>query len=269
MEVEVTTHWQIVTGSLTCTTVPSLENFSFDSVNPDSCVYISSDSSEQRGEILLAVKGSSAISEFLVITDCPRWEIVAGLQYLTSVQGELVDCFDGTNVYSVQLKLPKTYEQLTLRLPPSGTSCWIYSLQVVTKEIERPRVGHFDINSVNNLIGDEKQLSNKAEHFKSLFEKFQANQSSSKLSTEPPKVSDLMLNPLLLQTMMQKKPIPPSPVTDKQNSEEQFLLLKAYIDSKFKVMEENILKIVAEKDKEQNAKLDQIISQLNELKNDR
>merc|ERR1712179_522546 len=163
------------------------------------------------GEIVIAAAGSAVISEFLLVTDCPRWEVMAELQYLTSAQGELLDSFEGTNVYSAQLKLPKLYDKLTLRLPPSVRSCWLYSVQVVTsrKDNAEAIAGHFDIKSVNNLIGDGKQLSQKAENFKCLFEKFQVGSGASELSTGPPKMNDLMHNPLLLQALMQRPSLPP------------------------------------------------------------
>ena len=266
-----TTGWPILSGTLTCSTVSTLESVSLDSVSPDSCVHISSENSDTRGEVVITATSSAALSGFLLVTDCPRWEIVAGLQYLTSVQGELLDSFEGTQVYSVQLKLPKLYDKLTLRLPPSITSCWLYSVQVVTsrKETTTIGVGHFDINTVNHLIGDGKQLSQKAENFKGLFEKFQAGSGASQLPTEPPKMSDLVHNPLLLQSLMQKPSLPACPISEKQSNGDQFLLLKGYIDRKFEVMEENILKVIAEKDREQSAKLDRIIDQLNAGNNNR
>jgi len=82
-------------------------------------------------------------------------------------------------------------------------------------------------------------------------------------------MSDLMHNPLLLQALMQKPSLPPPPKSEEQSNRDQFLLLKDYIDRKFEVMEENILKVIAEKDREQSAKLDKIIDQLNAERNNR
>lgn len=277
MTVEISSGWPAATGSLSCTLVDSLDSFILDDLSPESCVQLISDSEENRGEVVLAATGNTGTTGFLLVTDCPRWEVVGGIQYLTTVQGNLLDSFEGTQVYSVQLKLPKTYEKLTLRLPPSAKSCWLYCVQVVTSKMECVRVGHFDIRNVNHLLGDDKQLSNKAEKFKSLFENFQPSQNSS-VSTDllksPPKMSDLILNPMLLQSMLgqstsPKNTLPPAPDTGKQNTDSNILFLKSYIDKKFEVMEQNILKVIEDKDKIQNVKLDKILEHLNSVKNDR
>jgi len=281
MEVEISSSWPTSSGSLACSVGESLESFTLDDLTPDSCVHLSSDGDDDRGEVVLAAAEFLAISEFLIVTDCARWEVVGGIQYLSSVQGDLLDSFEGTNVYSVQLKLQKAHEKLTIRLPPSTRSCWLYSMQVVLTRKENVRIGHFDIKNVNHLLGDEKQLSNKAEKFKSLFENFQSSQNSpsaSDLLKSRPKMSDLMMNPLLLQTLMGKPSLPvntvnslpvetvnsPSALSDNKSTD--FMLLKTYIDKKFEDMEQNIMKVIVEKDKQQNEKLDQILDKLNLVK---
>eukprot|EP00090_Calanus_glacialis_P031687 TRINITY_DN5267_c0_g1_i1.p1 TRINITY_DN5267_c0_g1~~TRINITY_DN5267_c0_g1_i1.p1 ORF type:complete len:276 (+),score=67.32 TRINITY_DN5267_c0_g1_i1:44-871(+) len=275
MTVEISSGWSTTTGSLACSVVSSLESFSLDDLTPNSCVHLSWCSDDDRGELVLTATRSTAVSGFLLVTDCPRWEVVGGIQYLTSVQGDLLDSFEGTQVFSVQLKLPKTYEKLTLRLPPSVRSCWLYCVQAVTEKIESVKIGHFDLNNVNILLGEEKQLSNKAEKFKSLFENFQASQNNpgaSDMLKSPPKMSDLMLNPMLLHSMMGKphSPLKPrTPITENPDTDTNFLLLKTYIDKKFEIMEHNIMKVIEEKDKLQNVKLDKILEHLHSVKNDR
>jgi len=282
MPVGISSSWPCVTGTLACTEVSSLDSFQLSDISPDGCVHLGSDSeSDSRGELTLTTTGNFSISGVLIVTDCPRWEVVGGIQYLKSVQGTLLDSFEGTNLFSVQLKLQKSYEKLTLRLPPSVRSCWVYCAQVVSTVQGSVRMGHFDINNVNNLLGVEKQLSSKAEKFKSLFENFQSCQSSSDRSKEltnvPPKMSDLMLNPMLMQSMLghSTNNTTSSGVTEdgsplnNENKDTNFVFLKTYIDKKFEKMELNILRVIQEKDRIQNEKLDIILKHLNPVKDDR
>merc|ERR1712210_73952 len=167
------------------------------------------------------------------------------------------------SVYKGSLPLAPGHSRLTLRLPPSSTSpVWIFSLAVTLAPAALPTSsGHFSLNSVDSLLNNSQPLSDKAQQFRAVFQAFQT---SGPLSGLPP--------PTLASPAPSVSQSSPSPASggDTANSAAQdsppsaasLLLFKTYIDQKFVALEGKLLGAIAESERAQSAKLDNILKLL-------
>ena len=157
---------------------------------------------------------------------------------------------DDLKIYSVKIVLKsRTYERITLRLPPNCSSCWLYKASaVVSNEPRQPptasSLGHFDLQNINSLLPSSSQskLSDGAEKFKSLFDSFQSSGGGSKLG---PGSSMMSMN-------ISQHPAAPSDT----------FMLKSYIDFKFEELEKKVVTLIEDKDRNNQAKLERIITLL-------
>ena len=199
----------------------------------------------------------------------PLWEVVGGLQYIASLRGQKFDLGEEEGeeeelaMFKGSLVLTPGHSRLTLRLPPSSTSpVWLFSLAVKLSPAPLPKTsGHFSLNSVDSLLTNSQPLSDKAQQFRSIFQAFQT---SGPLSSIPP------------ATMSQNSPAPLSspaapaqdggsgntPLQESPPSAASLLLFKSYIDQKFEALEEKLLGSIAASEQAQSARLDKILSLL-------
>jgi len=279
MAVNLSSSWSLQSGSLKCSIVGSIESFDAEDICTENCSLLVKCDSDVRGELSFEASAGVGITGILLVTDRPRWELLGGIEFLCSVQGKLLDKFDDVSVYTIQRNLNKVYDRITLRLPPSAQSCWLYAVKVTTSLMVSQKVGHFDVNSVNQILGDSKQLSNNAQKFKSVFDMFQATQNSSRFMQLPSNISNMLLNspgPFSGGVASSELPLQQSetsnatPTTDSnhgsvlQPHDNNFMLLKMYIDQKFISLERNIMKSIEDKDRVINSKLDLIINKVND-----
>ena len=60
-----------------------------DSLEPGDCCRLSgAGRAGQRLEVELSAESQEEITAFALVTDCPRWEVLIGQQYFTSIQGK-------------------------------------------------------------------------------------------------------------------------------------------------------------------------------------
>ena len=147
------------------------------------------------------------------------------------------------SIFSVKLTMRSPQPQLTLRLPPNHQSCWLYSLSANS----RPRLATtdsptFDLGNINQLLS-QSRLSSKAENFKNLFENFQ--------SGSGPGGSGL-------------QDTQSGPATQLQ--QQMMVQLKQHIDLRCEQMEANIRKVIEEKDRVTQQRLDEIVQLLQMIK---
>ena len=199
----------------------------------------------------------------------PLWEVVGGLQYIASLRGQKFDLGEEEGeeeelaMFTGSLDLTPGYSRLTLRLPPSSTSpVWLFSLAVKLSPAPLPKTsGHFSLNSVDSLLTNSQPLSDKAQQFRSIFQAFQT---SGPLSSIPPAAMS-QNSPALLSS-----PAAPAqdggsgntPLQESPPSAASLLLFKSYIDQKFEALEEKLLGSIAASEQAQSARLDKILSLL-------
>ena len=102
---------------------------------------------------------------------------------------------------------------------------------------------HFDLDKINSLLSSTANISNNAEKFKTLFDNFQG-------------VSGPAMNASLQSSGLS------SVIPSTSNSSPDISLLKFYIDSKFRELEDKLMKKIDASTKQQNDKLDQILNLL-------
>ena len=160
---------------------------------------------------------------------------------------------EGSKVYYVDINLSsRTFEKLTLRLPPSVQSCWLYGIFVKCSDKMKTFAPnqHFNLHNINSLLSDSSQISSNAEKFKDLFDTFQR--------TGP-------LQSAFLASSGASLDINHKPESCSSNDpvlESNIPVLKMYIDSKFQELENRIMSKIEENEQKQNAKLDKIIELL-------
>lgn len=83
--------WTPVSGDLSGPLVmlDSLDLFSLDQLALDHCVQLApSPTSSDRCELeVLSSRVTTSITSLVLVSSCPRWEVVGDLQYLLSLQG--------------------------------------------------------------------------------------------------------------------------------------------------------------------------------------
>ena len=170
--------------------------------------------------------------------------------------GELIDEAEDSKIYSVKILLKsRSYEKVTLRLPPACSSCWIYKASAVLGEKPKPihsNLGHFDLENINNLLptSNASTLSDGAEKFKNLFDSFQSSGAGRHL------------DPSMMMMMNRGADQQDNNSRSQRTSPSETLMLKSYIDMKFEQLEKKVIKIIDEKDKINQSKLDRIINLL-------
>ena len=82
MNVTISSNWS-PSGSLSITPVPDIDEVDLDDLRAEACVMLTPVKEDERGE--LTVDGP--VSAVLLITDAPRWEVLAMTGYLFSAQG--------------------------------------------------------------------------------------------------------------------------------------------------------------------------------------
>ena len=174
--------------------------------------------------------------------------------YLSS--GQLIDDAEDSKIYSVKILLKsRSYEKVILRLPPACSSCWIYQASAVVCTEPRPTpssLGHFDLHNINSLLptSSASTLSDGAGKFKNLFDSFQSSGAGRQLE------------PSLMMMMSRSANQQDNNSHSQRTSPSETLMLKSYIDMKFEQLEKKVIKIIDEKDKINQSKLDRIINLL-------
>ena len=199
----------------------------------------------------------------------PLWEVVGGLEYIASLRGQKFDLGEEDDeeeelaMFQGSLDLTPGHSRLMLRLPPSsGSPVWLFSLAVKLSPVPLPKTnGHFSLNSVDSLLTNSQPLSDKAQQFRSIFQAFQT---SGPLSGIPP-VAMSQNSPAPLSSLVapaQDGDTGNTPPQDSPPSAASLLLFKSYIDQKFEALEAKLLDAIAASEQAQSAKLDKILSML-------
>ena len=85
MSLSLSTNWSQSSGSLSISSVPDIDQIDLEDLTAESCVLLSPGEEDQRGELTV----TGPVSSVLLITDTPRWEVLAMTGYLFSVQGQM------------------------------------------------------------------------------------------------------------------------------------------------------------------------------------
>merc|ERR1712107_184166 len=223
---------------------------------------------QERGEVILEAVPGKVVSWVGLTSSRPLWEVVGGLEYIASLRGQKLDLGEEDDeeeelaMFQGSLDLTPGHSRLTLRLPPSSTSpVWLFSLAVQLSPAPLPKTnGHFSLNSVDSLLTNSQPLSDKAQQFRSIFQAFQT---SGPLSGIPPAaMSQNSLAPLSSPAAAQHDDTGNTPPQDSAPSAASLLLFKSYIDQKFEALEAKLLGAIAASEQAQSAKLDKILSML-------
>jgi len=267
-----------------------------ESIDADSCVQLSHNK-DCLNEIRLT-SASHLICGLNILSENKHFELFANSEFISTAQGSLFDSFDGSKIYMFDIDVDPALASLQLRIPGSSwVSVWMFKIQVRCtargKEEKGSAGGTFDMSKVNKLLPSEKPLSKNAENFKTLFENFQSNRLEG-ASQGPPKMSDLMANPMLMAGFMKMKaefnpptastlsphppasppssslrPSPPSPSQTINKSDGAIdlesklkLEMQTYLDFKFAQLESRILRRVEESEAKIFQRLDLILDKL-------
>ena len=176
-----------------------------------------------------------------------RWEVLGNLQYLFSTTGTLLEEVEDTKLYSVEISLNTHHlGKIVARLPPKQSSCWIYGVfvKILPKTGSKQINQHFDIGNINNLLSASSNLSTNAEKFKNLFDSFQS------------------AGPTAVEASLMTSGLAKSNSETSSDSGPDLKILKFYIDSKFKELEQKLFEKIEENHTLQQHKLDQILTLL-------
>jgi len=272
MTVSVRTSWTVTSGCIASLpqTVSCLSQCSLDSVtSPESCVLLTRGDSQDRGELSLQTSPGQAVTGVFLASSCPRWEVVAGVHYIDTLQGVKQDLGEEEEeesdivVFTASLVFSQGHEKVTLRLPPGLTeSCWIFSLQTTLAScLPSPALGHFSLSRVDSLLcSSSLPLSDRAKQFRSLFESFQ--------SSGPPPLAPPQHLPVEGGGDTAGHASGDGPdghgtgLSSPGLNTGTILLLQNYIDKKFTELEDRLVKRIEEAALTHNHKLDSIIAML-------
>jgi len=298
MSVNITTNWTVRNGLAIESPLHVINddgkahNFDFENVCLENCIEIAAvDSKDLAAKLNISCTGQ--IKEVVIASEAKRLEVNDGLgEYLSTVQGEIFDDFEGIKVYVTKIPLTTALSNVLISFPSGNSSCWIFSVQVTVIEGGKaPHLGSFDMSNVNSLLQNSSApLSKNANNFKKIFENFQSNPvpggslleatrlpQMSDISgppqmsdiSGPPQMSDLLGNPLLLQSLVSMQAPAQKTSPDQQSelcepSQKASLehLLQKYIDKKFQDLEIKIMQRIDVLEKNQNKKLDSILERL-------
>lgn len=305
MTVNITTNWAVKNGLIESPLIVNHDeimdqHFDFEKVCLENCVEIAAEnnsdvdtesvSDDSQGKLTLSSSGQ--IKGFVIASEAKRVEVHASSgEYLTTAHGQLFDDFEGIKVYVTKVALKTGRNDVIVSLPRSSSSCWIFCVEVsVSKSSKSAHLGTFDMSNVNSLLSSSNMpLSQNANNFKKIFENFQPNScvapkmgdmmsSDASSNSTIPKMSDILGNPLLLQSLLSaqagtKGIIPemctetrqasePSPILPTEESSSLQSILQKYIDKKFQDLENNLMRRIDMLEKDQNKKLDLILERL-------
>jgi len=272
---------------------PNAVTFSFADIEADKCVQLSREI-DCDGVIKLTCDQYS-IALVKLVSEFRLLEVFANNQFIYSAQGALFDEFDGTKIYTSDIKVRGTAlerHEIVLRIPGSWQSSWIYSIEAHLSEFSRqPMItGNFDLTHVNQMLSDhQRPLSKNAQNFKTLFENFQINPPGGSTNNDvgnitrtaivqPPKMADLLANPLLLnnltnsspvmteQTILEPKPSDSSELEKPLETCESELSpeCRAYINKKIMDMEKSVTEKINRSEKILTARIEQSEKNLSE-----
>ena len=86
MNVSITSSWAQSHGALSLAPVADIDSVDLGEVTADCCVLLSPGEEGQRGELSI----TGPVLAVILITDSPRWEVLANTGYLFSSQGRQV-----------------------------------------------------------------------------------------------------------------------------------------------------------------------------------
>eukprot|EP00088_Acartia_fossae_P020900 TRINITY_DN22415_c0_g1_i1.p1 TRINITY_DN22415_c0_g1~~TRINITY_DN22415_c0_g1_i1.p1 ORF type:complete len:310 (-),score=38.17 TRINITY_DN22415_c0_g1_i1:98-1027(-) len=271
------------------------EDVDFESVDATHCVQLIQPANS-RIRIQFASRHKN-IKHVCVLSENRIFEIFIDDQYHSSIQGDLIDDFDDTKVYTYNIKIDKKSRHISLQIPGVQQTVWIFKIKIfLTEPCDTKRsLGNFDLNSVDHLLQD-KQLSKNAEKFKDVFQMFQHSEtpmscqfsklpasatpfSSSSLMNfdlkNKPSLESLMADPRMLSMLTASKPNydpPPLSLADKMPSKNGDVKrdtldpeVKEYIDQKFDQLHCDVMARLDQMEAVTNRKLDMILERL-ELK---
>lgn len=289
MSVNITTNWTVRNGLAIESPLHVVyddgkaHNFDFENVCLENCIEIAAvDSKDLAAKLNISCTGQ--IKEVVIASEAKRLEVNGGLgEYLSTVQGEIFDDFEGIKVYVTKIPLTTALSNVWISFPSGNSSCWIFSVQVTVIEGGKaPHLGSFDMSNVNSLLQNSSApLSKNANNFKKIFENFQSNPVPGgslleatrlpKMSdiSGPPKMSHLLGNPLLLQSLVSMQapaqktsPDPQSELGEPSQKASLEHLLQKYIDKKFQDLEVKIMQRIDVLEQNQNKKFDSILERL-------
>ena len=85
MNVSITSSWSQSNGALRLSSVPDIDAVELGEISADCCVLLTPGKEGERGELTI----TGPVRAILLITDTPRWEVLANTGYLFSAQGRL------------------------------------------------------------------------------------------------------------------------------------------------------------------------------------
>jgi len=183
MSVNITTNWTVRNGLAIESPLHVINddgkahNFDFENVCLENCIEIAAvDSKDLAAKLNISCTGQ--IKEVVIASEAKRLEVHDGLgEYLSTVQGEIFDDFEGIKVYVTKIPLTTALSNVLISFPSGNSSCWIFSVQVTVIEGGKsPHLGSFDMSNVNSLLQNSSApLSKNANNFKKIFENFQSN----------------------------------------------------------------------------------------------
>ena len=83
MSVSITSSWSQSNGPLRLASVADIDVVELGEISADSCVLLTRGQEEERGELTI----TGPVRAVLLLTDSPRWEVLANTGYLFSAQG--------------------------------------------------------------------------------------------------------------------------------------------------------------------------------------
>lgn len=312
MTVNITTNWAVKNGLIESPLIVNHDeiidqHFDFEKVCLENCVEIAAENNSDAKEVdtenvsddsqgKLTLSSSGQIKGFVIASEAKRVEVHASSgEYLTTAHGQLFDDFEGIKVYVTKVFLKTGRSDVIVSLPRSSSSCWIFCVEVsVSKSSKSAQLGTFDMSNVNSLLSSSNMpLSQNANNFKKIFENFQPNSciapkmcdmmsadASSNTSTIP-KMSDILGNPLFLQSLLSaqagteaimpekcpqtRQAAETSPILPTEELSSLQSILQKYIDKKFQDLENNLMQRIDMLEKDQNKKLDLILERLSAL----
>ena len=85
MSVGISSSWSQSNGALSLASVSDIDDVELGEISADSCVLLTPGQEGGRGELRI----TGPVLAILLITDSPRWEVLASTGYLFSAQGRL------------------------------------------------------------------------------------------------------------------------------------------------------------------------------------